>query len=322
MASIRNNLMSDFRMYVLHSGNALYQIIAINVGLFLVAGIIRLIDAMGVSGLGSILTYIELSSNPLEVLFKPWSVITFQFLHFDFFHILFNLLILSFIGRIFREFLGDAKLISVYVIGGLCGGLMYILCYQFLPMFANYKDNAMLLGASASIMALVGAAATLVPRYTVRLMFIGNVQLIYIALFYFVISLFSVVGSNAGGALSHIGGLLWGVIYIKALQNGQDYGKWVNDVLYFFKNLGGGKKQTKNSNLKVKYSYSDAMKEKGTAGEVKGYQNPFGSSQSTTTRHQTLQDEVDAILDKINKNGYDSLTQKEKDTLQRASKMD
>jgi membrane associated rhomboid family serine protease len=229
-------------------------------------------------------------------LIKPWTIITYQFLHIELFHLLFNMLVLLVAGRIFREFLGDKKLLSVYIMGGICGAVMFMAAYQVFPMFEAVRTNGSILGASASILALLAAAGTLVPDYTLHLILIGPVRLKYVVIVLLVLDLLSLAGQNAGGHFAHLGGAIWGFGYIKALQNGRDLGKWLTSTIDWIKGLF-----RKKPAVRVRYYSNQPVTPKS---------EPSGVSQ----------EEIDKILDKIAKSGYDSLNQKEKDTLFKASK--
>ncbi|RYD82275.1 MAG: rhomboid family intramembrane serine protease, partial [Sphingobacteriales bacterium] len=227
-----------------------------------------------------------------------WTFFTYQFLHAGFFHLFSNMLIFLFAGRIFREFLGDAKLLATYIIGGVCGGLMFILAMQIFPLFR--ESTPVLVGASASVMAVLVATGTLLPNYNIRMLFIGDVKLIYIVVFLALIDILSLASSNAGGHFAHLGGAIWGFTYIRALNNGSDLAKWFTTSLNWSTDQFRHKPKP---NVKVRYSTDKVVT---TAPQPK--------------RSRVSQEEVDSILDKIAQSGYDSLNQHEKDVLFRASK--
>lgn len=292
---MRNSLWNDFRMHVLDSNNVLNKLVALNVFVFLVFGLVWLIikvilpDSfffMNIEG------WFSFPSSPLKLLVRPWTFITYQFMHAGIWHILYNMLILMMAGRIFRDFLGDQKLLVVYLMGGMAGALLFFAAYNILPLYSAATST--LVGASASILAVLVAAATLVPNYQVRLILIGNVKLVYIALFFFVLSFLSLGGSNAGGNFAHIGGAILGFAYIRLLQNGTDIGKWLTNII---DRINGNHK--KSSNVRLHYSNENTHK---------------------VSSNKVSQDAVDAVLDKIAHSGYDSLSQSDKDILFKASK--
>ena len=300
---MRATLWDDFKIYVLNSGNVLNKLLAINIGVFILFGIIWMLDHLFVTNLNLEDTikalYVSFPSSPIAFLHRPWSIVTYQFVHQSFSnggisHILYNMIVLFIAGRIFREFLGDKKLLNVYLIGGAVGAGIFMLAMNVFPLFSAY--NPYIIGASASALAVLAAAATLVPNYTLFLILIGPVRLIYIMLFFFIIDLLSLAGGNAGGHFAHLGGAAFGFVYIKALQNGTDLGAWLTRFIEWMQNLFKPK-----TNIKVNYRKPDPEK--------------FSATKTGIT-----QDQVDTILDKIAKSGYDSLSQREKDILFKASK--
>ena len=217
--------------------------------------------------------------------FRFYTILTYQFFHTDIFHILFNMLWLFWMGRIFLDFLKPRQFHFVYLTGGVMGAVIYALAYNIFPAFASSIYAATIVGSSASVMAIAVATATLLPDYTMNLMFIGNVKLKYLLMAYIVIDLISIASQNPGGSFAHLGGALLGFVYIKLLQGGNDLSGWFErkPVLKVVKN------DKPNSGAKNK------------TGKVN-------------------QKEVDAVLDKVSKSGYDKLSKAEKEILFKASK--
>ncbi|MEM7299014.1 MAG: rhomboid family intramembrane serine protease, partial [Bacteroidota bacterium] len=205
-------------------------------------------------------------------------------------------------GRIIQEFLGNNRVISLYVLGGLAGGLLYILLYNLIPFYADRVAGSMMLGASAGVFAIVVGAAVFMPNYTFFLLFIGPVRIKYIAIFYVFMSFIGTTGSNAGGEIAHLGGALVGWLFISQLNKGNDLGSWVLSFLNFVKSLF--KPQPK---IKVTHR----------SGSRRASQK---STTKTTNSTKTPQSEIDAILDKISEKGYESLSKEEKQKLFNASK--
>lgn len=200
------------------------------------------------------------------------------------------------------DFLGNDRLISLYVIGGIIGGLFYMLIYNIIPFYADRVDGSLMLGASAGVFAVVVGAATFMPNHTFFLLFLGPVRIKYIAFFYVLLSLSRTIGSNAGGELAHIGGAVVGFFFIKQLQQGNDLGTSVIQVIDWFKNLF-------KPSPKIKVTHRGNAKTKASS-----------KKSSTAKASKTEQEEIDAILDKISEKGYDSLTKDEKQKLFNASK--
>jgi hypothetical protein len=206
-------------------------------------------------------------------------------------------------GRIVDEYLGNAKLISLYVYGGIVGGICYIILLNSIPTLNAISSEIGVAGARASIYAIAVGAATLVPNLTLHLLFIGPVQLKYVVAIYVFLAFIGLAGGDAGSSVAYLGGALLGYIYIQRLQKGQDLGRPLWIVLNGIKNIFSGKPKIK---VKQKATAGGASK----ASRSEGYSGKGGVPS---------QDEIDALLDKISAYGYDSLTTEEKQTLFKAS---
>jgi membrane associated rhomboid family serine protease len=228
-------------------------------------------------------------------LVKPWTLITYMFTHKDIWHILFNMLWLYWFGRIFLEYLDQRKLVAVYLLGGICGAVVYVLSFNIFPAFTGIVNESVAIGASASVMAIVIAIAAYVPDYTVQLFLFGRIKIKYMALAIFVLTSLMDFPANSGGKLAHIGGALFGFLYTLNLKKGHDIGKGFNRIIDFFATLFKPRKKLKVTYKKPASDY-DYNKIKAD--------------------HQA---KINLILDKISKGGYDSLTKEEKDTLFRES---
>ena len=276
-------------------GNNLIKLIYINVGVFVIVNLINLVYWL--SNRSSLdFTFLTYPSNFFLFLFRPWTIVTYMFMHADIWHILFNLLWLYWFGQIFLQYLDQKKLLTVYILGGFAGALLYTLVYNIFPAFELERFGSTMVGASAAIMAVVIAIATIVPNYTINLMFLGPVKLKYIALVSIAIDLISIQSSNAGGHISHIGGALFGYIYGIRYLKGHDFTTRFTRFLDGFFSLFKPRKRMKVSYKKpvddYEYNHSKAEQQK----------------------------EIDRILDKIAKGGYESLSKNEKDFLFKSSK--
>lgn len=249
------------------------------------------------------LNWFAVPSDLTKLLFKPWTLLSYMFLHLGFFHLLSNMIWLFFLGQLFVQFLGEKKLWTVYIAGGLAGAVLYILFFNIFPVFEEVAPISKALGASASVMAIVAAVGTYAPNYSIRLLFLGDVKLKYIAIFAFVLDVISISNANSGGHIAHIGGALLGFFFAREWRKGKDITAWVNTATAFVKAIFTFKKR---SRMKVKYKKSNQQQRSETRYE---YNN----------RKKEEQEQVDAILDKISRSGYDSLTKAEKDFLFRAS---
>jgi hypothetical protein len=204
-------------------------------------------------------------------------------------------------GLIFQDFVGSKKLISIYFLGGLFGGLAYLLAYNLIPYFSH--NQALMVGASGSVFAVVVGAATLTPDTRLFLLFFGPVKIKYLAAVYVFLSLLGTAGMNAGGSIAHLGGAFMGYLYVLQLRKGTDLGKPIHFVVDFFKNLVSPKPK-----MKVTYRRDKAYVGKSASGQKRAdiSSNPD-------------QEVIDAILDKISEQGYDKLTPEEKQLLFKAS---
>jgi hypothetical protein len=214
------------------------------------------------------------------------------------------MLFLYWFGRLVHDYLGNTRLINLYILGGLAGGVLYILIYNISPLFVDEVGRSSLIGASASVFAIVVAAATLMPDHQFHLLLLGPVKIKYIAIFYVAMSFVGSIGPNAGGDIAHLGGAFVGFIYVRQLQKGLDLGSWIQSVLDFFRSFF--------IRPKVKVTHRSARRTRPRA--------KASSSKQTPTSSGVPQDEIDAILDKISAKGYESLTKEEKQKLFNASK--
>lgn len=245
--------------------------------------------------------FVGLTNNPTDLLYKPWTIISYSFFHSSFLHILFNMLMLNFVGKLFSTFFTQKQLLSLYILGGVFAGMIYIASYYLFPLLAN--QHTLLVGASASVMAILVATTTYQPEMNLRLALIGNVKLWHIAIVFLILDFIQLPLENTGGHLSHLGGALFGFIYIKALQSGIDLGSGLNTVLDWFANLFSPKKNTPFTKI---HRNPKSAKPTKTSGKI-------------VTKDKTQQ-QIDEILDKISQSGYDSLTADEKEFLFKAGK--
>lgn len=286
----------DLRMQFSRSG-ALYRILMINIGLFLALMLCKTFIFLfkGNAGwLEEVVLQLSLPAHPSQLLRQPWSLVTYMFLHWEFFHILFNMLILYWTGNLFIEYLGNDKFWATFVLGGLSGAAMYLLAYNLFPVFTSLHE-ARLMGASAGVIAILVAIATLIPNYTVFLLLVGPVRLKYIAIVAVLLYTIRIPDGNAGGELSHLGGALFGFVMVKQLQKGRDLTGWLTGLF--------------KRKLRIKKVPMEVVS-RSARGDDERIKNSAVASQEA----------IDRILDKINKSGFDSLTREEKETLYKASK--
>lgn len=298
-------MFEEFRNAFQRYNNGHVQLIIINLAVFVVMGVLMVI--LKISGLGDWWTVVheqfQIPARFSEFITRPWTIITYMFMHdlSGILHILFNMLVMYWFGKLFVEYLGSDKLVAVYLLGGMAGAIVYLLAYNIIPFFVAQSQTYQIgmVGASASVNAIVVATATMLPNYTFFLLFIGPVRIKYIAGIFVFLSFLGTVGNNAGGNLAHLGGALMGFIYMKQLQSGINWGSWITVTIDWFRDLFKEKPR-------VKVSY---RKERSGGGKA-----------SSAEKGTYTQEEIDRILDKISEGGYESLTKDEKEKLFNASK--
>ncbi len=245
-----------------------------------------------------LLSFLALPANISVFLAKPWTLLSYMFLHFDFMHILFNLLWLYWFGVIFVQYLSQRQFTATYILGGIAGGLLYIFAYNVFPVFELVKINALAMGASASVLAIVVAISFYVPNYTINLLLLGPIRIKYIAIITVVMDLLMINAGNAGGHIAHLGGALWGFAYIKMLP-------------YF--------DPAKIFGILSAESIRKYRASKKTTFKVHHGRAPV-SDEEYNLRKKEKQQRIDKILDKISQSGYNSLTKEEKELLFSTSK--
>lgn len=297
------SILDDLKWKFRHGG-MLTRLIMINVGVFLGINIIRVFLTIGGSEqlYNTILGYLMLPATPLEMLKQPWSLFTYMFLHTGFLHILFNMLWLFWFGLIFKEYVGESRIMPVYIMGALFGAGLTMLTQNTIPFFIELAGP--MLGASAGVMAIVLAVATLMPNHQIHLLFLGPVRLKWIAATVVVLDFLSITGGNAGGHVAHLGGALFGYLYMTSYRNGSDWSKPFYSVWDGIVNFFDFSKKPKKSKVKVAY-------------KNKANQSSAKKKKSVTEDKQA---KIDEILDKISRSGYESLTKEEKAFLFSVSK--
>ena len=276
-------------------GSALTRLIYINLGLFLLIRILNVFYFLA----GSEFPFLDWLALPADfglLASRPWTLLTYMFLHFDFLHILFNLLWLYWMGQIFLGYFDEGKLVALYLMGGIFGGLFYVVGYNLFPVFSQIVVDSRLLGASASVIAVVTALAVYAPNHSIQLIFIGSVKMKYIALFSVLTYIIGISSTNAGGNLAHLGGAFWGMVYVLQRKKNPGTNKVVNRMFSELKNPFTPKPKVKVS-----------------------YRKPVDDLEYNRMKNQD-KTRMNEILDKISKSGYDSLSKEEKEILFRMGK--
>jgi membrane associated rhomboid family serine protease len=275
--------------------NVLEKIIVVNVVIYLLGLFLQLLQ--GAFNQSS-LSWFELPSEFSDFILKPWSIISYAFVHYDFLHILFNMLWLYVIGELFLNLFNPKLALNVYFLGAISGGFLFMLCYTFFPQI--FMTGNRLVGASASVRALLIFLCAYMPNKEIRF-FTFNLKLWYFGLGIVIIDVLGLFGTNAGGNLAHIGGAALGYFYAIQLKKGTDIGKGFERLMDWVVSIF---KPTKKSPLKTVHK---------NKSKVGGYTK-------TDFDQFNNQKKIDVILDKISKSGYDSLTAEEKEFLFRSGK--
>jgi membrane associated rhomboid family serine protease len=305
--SIIDDVKREFRY-----GNMVTQIIIVNSIVFILVNIVKLILTIpNHSDRIPFENFLHLFCMPASAsyfLTHPWTIITSGFVHEGFGHILWNMLTFYWFGRIVGDLLGNHRILPIYILGVIVGNLFYFL----MANVTSYAIGIYALGASAGVMAVVACAAYVAPDYIFNVLLIGPVKLKYIALVLFFLDIIAIANNNnAGGSFAHFGGAALGILYASQLRKGIDLGKPVTVCVNFVTNLFSKNPKKTFSFKKGDKAYTSTKSEKSSA--------PKGERRSDT-EGGSIQEKLDAILDKIKEKGYESLTKEEKEFLFNASK--
>ena len=278
-------------------GSVLLKLIYINVAVFIIIRLLAVFLTLFNLDTLNFLSYVEVPSSLSVLLIRPWTLITYMFVHYEILHILFNMLWLYWFGVIFLQYFGEKQMGGLYILGGLAGAVFYIISYNVFPYFSGHQG--MMCGDSASVIAIVVATDMRVPDYKVNLLFLGAISLKYIAIVTILIDLLSVTSGNGGGHIAHLGGACLGVLFMYRWKNGKDITRPVNRIIDYFATVF--KPGTK---IKIKHKKNRRPETDMEYRERKNREN----------------NEIDAILDKIKKSGYNALSSDEKKRLFDAGK--
>ncbi len=296
MATIITDLKDSFRRGSIH-----IQLIYINIAVFVAVTLAGIALQLFNMEQARVFDWLELPASPARFIMQPWSLLTYMFMHGGLLHILFNMLWLYWFGAIFLNMFSSKHLRGLYVLGGICGGALYMLAYNVFPYFRPYIENSFMVGASASVLAIVAAAAYREPNYPIRLFLLGTLRLKYLALIVIGMDLLLITSENAGGHIAHLGGALAGVWFAAGLNKGRDVTAWINHAADGIASLF--RRKPRKPKMKVHY---------GNGSRQQDY--------DYNARKKAQSDEIDRILDKLRKTGYEGLSDEEKKSLFDASK--
>ncbi|MCR4764696.1 MAG: rhomboid family intramembrane serine protease [Bacteroidaceae bacterium] len=300
MATIINDLRETFRRGDIH-----IRLIFINAAVFLTITITQIVLLLFNINISSLIQWLEMPASVTQFLRQPWAIITYMFMHAGVMHLLFNMLWLYWFGQLFLYFFSARHLRGLYLLGGLCGALLYLFAYSIFPFFTPYADYTFMVGASAAVLAIVAAVAYREPDYRVNLILLGSMPLKYFALIVIGLDLLFITTDNAGGHIAHLGGALGGLLFACWLNKGTDLTSYINNVIDFFSNPSSFRMKPRKPKMKVNYG-------KKTANETDASQTKPQESKSNVT---TRQERISKIREKIKQSGYQGLTEEEKKDL-------
>ncbi len=300
MARIIDEIWSKYK-----NENIVGKYIYVNVAIYLLVAVVTVLATLFAlnAPIIDIISCFELPASVVQLLYQPWSLFTYMFLHGGFTHILWNMVALYGFGRIFLSFYSTRHFVGIYLLGGLAGGLFYIAAYNLLPYFSGNVNGSYLVGASAAVLAVVVASAVRNPSYRVNLFIFGTMRLVTIALITVAASFLLTTSDNAGGNIAHLGGAFAGWAFAFMLNKGVDITKWINGAIDVISNL---------FRRRWNFSRKPKMKFKKSGSRSEDYEY--------NARKKEAQDRLDEILDKVKASGYSSLSEDEKRQLFDASK--
>lgn len=238
-----NHLIKDLKSGI-RNATPVTRVIIINASVFVLISLIEIAD--WISSHSRVIGTIEylLTSNltlPLggaRFLQKPWTLLTYMFVQEDLFHILWNMVTFYWFGKLLSYYTATKKIIPLYILGGIAGGLIAMFSVSVIPMFQGYAAVQRLTGASAAVTAIIVASATLVPDVKMNVLLIGPVKLLYIAVFVIFIDVLNLASNGeVAGNISHLGGALMGYFFIVQYKKGRDMSKWINRFFDWVRSL-------------------------------------------------------------------------------------
>ena len=280
-------------------GDIVTRLLYLNAGIFVavsLANIVLLLFRWPAAGWTH---YLELPAYLPQLARQPWSVLTYMFMHASLLHLVFNMLWLYWFGRLFLQFFSSRHLQGLYLLGGVMGGLLYVAAFNVFPYFSDAVHLSWLLGASASVLAIVFAVGMSQPDFEVQFLLLGRLRLKYVALGVFLLDLLFITSDNGGGLIAHIGGAMAGVWFVMGLRKGYDVTRGINRIIDGLSRPF----QRPARKPKMKVHYGDRKKD-----------------YDYNARKKERNEQIDHILDKLRKSGYNSLSDEEKRQLFDASK--
>ena len=285
-------------------GSMLMRFIFINIAVCVILPLATLVAWMITGDQAAVLQWVELPSDLSLLIRRPWTLVTYMFSHYALLHILFNMLWLYWLGRIFMEYFSPKQLTGVYLLGGWGGALLFLLAYNLMPSLAG--NSVFLIGASASVLAVIVATAVYAPDYKIGLLFLGEVAIKWVAIVTVAIYLIGMETGNIGGNIAHIGGALVGAWFALRIKRGRDITRPLNAVLDAVVGIFNGRS----------FSWPAARR----SSKARPQQETTQQRQQPSRFDTVSEEELDRVLKKIKDAGYDALTDAERDMLFKASR--
>ena len=294
ISELRNRFLSE---------NMVGKFIYVNVGVYVLFAFIDVVATLfNIKSPAIYLKlWLELPSSLPQFILQPWSILTYMFLHGGLMHLLWNMIALYWFGKIFLSFFSTRHFVGVYLLGGIVGGLFFMLAYNIFPFFSSSVAYAGLVGASAAVLAVVTAAAYRVPDYRINLLFIGEITLKTFAIATIVISILLTTSDNAGGSFAHLGGAFSGYLFAYYLNKGRDLTFYINKAVDAIAGL------------------CNRLFNKAKTPKMKIFKGKHADDYEYNSREKKRSENIDTILEKVKKYGYSSLTEDEKKQLFDAS---
>lgn len=311
MATIINDLKNLFQRGEVH-----IRLIFINVAVFLAFTLVQIVLMLFNISISDWLQWLEMPASLTQFLRQPWAIITYMFMHAGVMHLLFNMLWLYWFGQLFLYFFSARHLRGLYLWGGICGALLYLLAYSVFPFFTPYADYSFMLGASAAVLAIVAAVAYREPDYRVNLIFLGSIPLKYFALVVIGLDLLFITADNAGGHVAHLGGALGGLLFAYMLSRGTDLTRYINKVLDLCSNPSVICLKSQKPKMKVNYGGKSA---ENANAKVNPETERVQTADERNSQQADKQARINEIREKIKQSGYQGLTEEEKKELFNAS---
>lgn len=292
MRPFQGNILDGIKYFFLQK-SVMSRLMFVNIAIWIICLFISVFTWLfNISDISFVTKLFAVPSDISLLAQKPWTIFTYMFLQEQFWHLFFNMLMLYYGGKIFLQYFTQKQLLITYIVGGLIGALFFIMAFNVFPVFEDIKDTAFALGASASVLSILIAAAAYRPEHQINLFLLGPVKMKWVAVVFVVVDFLSITNGNSGGHIAHLGGALWGFLY--GYMSRKNY-----DLYRIFKH---------KPHIKVK------------SRNTENYQQRPKSDEQYNAERAVEQEEIDRILEKIAKNGYDSLTDKEKEYLFKQSK--